>query len=761
MTHATLAPQPHEEPDLLRDQFRQLLRYRVLIALGVAAGLLGGAWLGLTGADRYVATSEVTVRSATVDPFAPGGTSPDKQVSIGSERQTAVSNAVAARAAEALGAPEDAERLQRGLQVTNPPNTLVLRFAYTAHAPGVAAERANAFTRAYLDNRRQQTQSLIDNMVKGYEKQLAPLEKQRDDLADEMARLGAGKALDTRAAVQSSVIGKISDLNSSITKLKALDTTPGFVVRTATPPGAPTGPGLPLLLALGAAVGLGLGLLGAWVRLVFDPTARSAGDVVRALRAPVLGTLPRPRGRRPALGRLSGPGGPGGSASGGLLAEGRLAEEYRSVAFRLAYDQTFAARRRLLVVAPRGAIDPVAEVSVNLAASFVEMGMETLLIEADLRDPGLTDRLRTAAGAARPNWARGEQGWPTGARVPVDAGESGTFDLIPGARVRNVARALTSAPASQLIASADASDSVVVVLAPAVLSYADALALADRVDGVLVVCDPREVRRDDLDRVRELIDGAGGTVLGALLHSQGAGVRRRASAAAGPAVDQDGAASGARSGAAAGDGPGTPGGPAARARSGGDRAGRGGAASGAPAGDAAGGGSDAPGQGQSVTPGRDAVPPPAGAGSVPARGDGPGAPEGAADLARSGGHTGRIGRGRTASGAPAGADSVPSRGASPAPGTARPASGAPEEPAAPGPAPSGSSGGDRVARGSSDTASGRSRTGGEDAAAGQVGPAPGEAAETLGLRAARAARAGQGRSGGSTAAGRADRPNRR
>lgn len=194
------------------------------------------------------------------------------------------------------------------------------------------------------------------------------------------------------------------------------------------------------------------------------------------------------------------------------------------MAFRLAYDQRFADRRRLLVVAPRGSSETATAVSVNLAASFAETGMEVLLIEADLRTPTLADRLRSGDGS-RPAWARtpsvGDGGWPAGHQISVDAGESGTFDLVPGRRVRNVARALTSVPATRLISEADAPKSAVIVHAPAVLAYADALALVDRVDGVLVVCDPREVHRADLERVRELISGAGGTVLGAVLHSSG------------------------------------------------------------------------------------------------------------------------------------------------------------------------------------------------------------------------------------------------
>ncbi|MBW8700295.1 hypothetical protein MBT84_11855 [Streptomyces sp. MBT84] len=108
--------------------------------------------------------------------------------------------------------------------------------------------------------------------------------------------------------------------------------------------------------------------------------------------------------------------------------------------------------------------------------------------------------------------------------------------------MRNVPRALTSARTTRLIAEADDPDATVVVVAPPVLAYADALALVDRVDGVLIVCDPRTVHRADLVRIRELIVGAGGTVLGAVTHTDShrreAAARRnsRRRAAKSPAV---------------------------------------------------------------------------------------------------------------------------------------------------------------------------------------------------------------------------------
>lgn len=520
-TNRPAAAPAEDEPDLLRDQFRQLLRYRRLIGAGVGIGLLGGVYLGVSTADTYVATADIVLRAPTDDPFNPS-LAPDKAINIGSERQVALSSSIANEAAKKLGvSASDFGALRAGLQVTNPPQTMVLRFTYTAATPAEAAKRANAMTEAYLLKRQEALDVTRDKMVKGYQDQRDPIAKQLEELAKQITGMPAGPARDAAYSSKTDQQSKINTLNGNIAKLKALDMTPGRVTSTAVPPHGADGPGLAMSLALGAAVGLALGLLGAWVRLVFDPAPRSEGDVARALRAPVLGSLPR------------------GKADGGpLLAAGeedpRLAEEFRSVAFRLAYDSRFADRRRLLVVAPRGSSEIAAAVAVNLAASFAETGKDVLLIEADLRTPVLASQLPTDA-AGRPGWStsqgagarQGETEWPDGRQLLVDAGESGTFDLIPGERVRNVPRALTSQRATRLISEADSPNATVVVLAPPVLSYADALALVDRVDGVLVVCNPGAVRRTDLSRIRELISGAGGTVLGAVLHAPLPGEKKR------------------------------------------------------------------------------------------------------------------------------------------------------------------------------------------------------------------------------------------
>lgn len=134
-TNRPAAAPAEDEPDLLRDQFRQLLRYRRLIGAGVGIGLLGGVYLGVSTADTYVATADIVLRAPTDDPFNPS-LAPDKAINIGSERQVALSSSIADEAAKKLGvSASDFSALRAGLQVTNPPQTMVLRFTYTAGSP--------------------------------------------------------------------------------------------------------------------------------------------------------------------------------------------------------------------------------------------------------------------------------------------------------------------------------------------------------------------------------------------------------------------------------------------------------------------------------------------------------------------------------------------------------------------------------------------------------------------------------------------------
>ncbi|MGW5197858.1 hypothetical protein [Streptomyces spiralis] len=472
----------YDEPDQLRDQVHRLLSYRATIAFAIALGLLTGVLVVLLRADRYSATSDVLVRSRMDPAF---GVSNDNQVLMGTERQIALSPAVAARAAGALGEPSRADALPAGLRVTSPPNTQVLRFEYTAATARWAAQVSNAFAEAYLADRRDRTNALVVRMTSGLEQQTAQLEER---IAAQEKEKGKNAAAGLR--------GQNEELQKRISDIRAFDTSGGDIVRRAEPPTRPSGPGRAPLIGLGLLGGLLLGIVLAWLRAALEPRARSVGEVQGALGAPVLGILP-------------------GARKGGELLEvgragGDRAEAYRTLAFRLRHGEGGTAGGSLLVVAPGPGGDAEA-VAVNLAAALAEAGDDVLLMDATARTPGLSARLPLADGDV------GDTGAPSGAaegRVVVDAGTAGRFTLLPDTRGTG-GDAPASAPLTDTLASAGSAGAVLVVTR-SVLESADALAVAPRVGGVLVVGGDH-TRRDELKRVRELIGCSGGRVLGAVL----------------------------------------------------------------------------------------------------------------------------------------------------------------------------------------------------------------------------------------------------
>ncbi|MBN3931266.1 lipopolysaccharide biosynthesis protein [Streptomyces verrucosisporus] len=536
------------EPDQLRDQLRRLLRHRAVIAAGLLLGAAcGGAVSTLGGAD-YTATGEVVVQAISTAPFEAGGVSADKQISMGTERQVARSATVAGRAAGELGGGADPAQLQRGLRVSNPPDTHILEFEYTADSPQAAAERVNAFVSAYLDHREAAVVRRIDNTVAELNEELQPLIDQREELDEKIAGASTESARQTAESERANLAARIADLQGRVTGLKTLDTSPGDVVRRGEAPEVPSGPGTAVLVPVGAVAGLAGGLLAAWIRSLLDPRARSAGEVRTALRAPVLGILPPPR--RDGAGILE-----VGPSHGG-----ERAEEFRTIALRTLRHPRLAEPGGLLVVSAREHPGTL-PAAVNLAAALAETGRDVLLVEADPRTPRLAGELPVRGAVREPVPGR----WPDGARATVDAGTAGYLELIPGCRVPDAARALNSPGFTGLLSgAAERGEYVVAVTAP-LLSHADGTAVAGLARGVLVVCDPDTTLRDDLDRVRDLVASVGGHVLGAVLYEGGRRRRRIPSPAAptesAPSAEPGPPAGTGRSGADTGPGAGTGGGP--------------------------------------------------------------------------------------------------------------------------------------------------------------------------------------------------------
>src|SRR5918999_5428317 len=121
----------------------------VYLAVGVLAGWLYAASMPTT----YTSTTRVLVNPSVGNPFVPTPSSvrQDELTSLETEAQVAHSAEVLGTVAE--GSSLTIDELERGLQVTVPPNTQIVEITYSASDPVAAQQVADAAADAYLANR--------------------------------------------------------------------------------------------------------------------------------------------------------------------------------------------------------------------------------------------------------------------------------------------------------------------------------------------------------------------------------------------------------------------------------------------------------------------------------------------------------------------------------------------------------------------------------------------------------------------------------
>lgn len=270
------------------------------------------------------------------------------------------------------------------------------------------------------------------------------------------------------------------------------------VAVTAVPPDEPVRP-RPVQYAVVAAVagllaGLGLALLQEYLQARFRTTIEAEAH----LNMPVLATVPR-------NGRIA-----------AVALDSPVAEACRTLRIGLTLSGAGEAVRSILITSV-GSQEGKTTIASHLAAAFAQAGASTILVDADLRRP----RLHVVFGL--PNRVGLSEMLVDGAstqqvlqRTAVDGLKVVTAGSIPA----NPADLLSSVQMDDVVRRLTAAAQVVIFDSPPAGMLADAVAVASKVDGVILVVDVERVGRDVVLRVRQQLERARARLLGMVLNSE-------------------------------------------------------------------------------------------------------------------------------------------------------------------------------------------------------------------------------------------------
>jgi capsular polysaccharide biosynthesis protein len=336
------------------------------LALVVCFAALGGVlgWTYLSSAPRtWTSLASVLVNPSSGNPYSttPESVRQDEMTSLETEAQVA-------RSAEVLGAVSQTvgmttTELQKGLQVTVPPNTQVLEIAYTATDPAVAQEVADAVANAYLDNRDRRFMEVNAARIERVENRTTAVVR-------DLRAATAAAQTDVRAErlfqrqLADALSNELVSLRAQRTSLENSEAPAGTVIAPASEPKNAWDLATLVFPVGGALAGLGLGCLVAVLLERVAGRTRSPAEV-EAAGLPVIAAVPSPRRR--------------------LLPFRRTGiEEFDTSVRRLrATILDIEPRPEVIAVAPAGRGPSDADVCEALAESFAKAGHRVVLVQTD------------------------------------------------------------------------------------------------------------------------------------------------------------------------------------------------------------------------------------------------------------------------------------------------------------------------------------------------------------------------------------------
>ena len=525
---------PASDATGLDDYLKALWRRKHFVVALTVIGVVIAALYAGSLTREYTARSQVVVTNLPNENTFAG-------VNLEAERALLSGNVLTERAIAAAKSPLSVADLQQDMDVSFVPDSDVLRIEVKSTDGESAQALANALGTVYVTDRIQKQNDYYTKQIASLNTQAQDLKTQIDPLTATINQLTVARqgvvfqpgyatntALQDQANQYSTEIqnkteeranlnaqaADVQQRRSALTTESATAPPPAQVTRSARIPAAPDGLSDKMLYAIGLVAGL---LAGGAVALFldrFDNTIRGEHEVENILGKPVLATVPSfPRN----------------SATNGLVmlraTTGRRPAAARDSYRRLRSTLDFLAKRSdlktFLVTSPRPG-DGKSTTAANLAIAAAQTGRKVAVVSADMHRPSLERLLALPTNVGLSEYLLDE----SEAILTEVPSIPNLTAVTSGRAVDSPAELLASSRVAELIKLLEENHDLVFFDTPPVLNASDSLALASRVDGVIVVTDSRNTNTSDLEQLRDEMELVGARLIGSVLNHHRLGFKR-------------------------------------------------------------------------------------------------------------------------------------------------------------------------------------------------------------------------------------------
>ena len=410
---------------------------------------------------------------------------------------------------EALGLNDLPEYLARAL-----PNTQLIEITVKDIDPARAQAVANELAAQLIllnplsaQSEERGRQEFIHERLNNLETQIQETEAEIEKLQEELASTFSAQEIEDRQNQISSLEAKLSTMENnyglllSNTQQGAVNTL--TIIESAQLPTTPIGPMKGLTILLAAAVGFVLAACEAYLLEFMDDKLKSADDVERVFSVPIIGHIFEQ--------------GDGKNEENRLYEAGNLhhpiAEAFRALRTNIEISQADRPLKTIFVTSADIG-DGKTSVAANLALSIAQREKKVILLDADLRKPKIHEFFELANDRGLVDLISGRAAMSEVLRFKEDR----KLAVLPsGGTPPNPNELLSSTKMDELLSQFEEAADVVIIDGPPFF-VSDAINIASKVDGVLLVVRPGHTRRSLAKAFMEHIKLAGARVIGVVLN---------------------------------------------------------------------------------------------------------------------------------------------------------------------------------------------------------------------------------------------------